>query len=59
LLIDASTSAIDNVEHVYLKNLPAGRYEIEVSTDREDVFCLTWDFQLAAAGPQLCSTTRN
>ncbi len=41
--IDASVSPVDNVEHVYLRSLPAGRYVIEVTGDRAWDYCLTWD----------------
>lgn len=29
-LIAASTSAVDNVEHIYVQNLPQGRYDLQV-----------------------------
>jgi hypothetical protein len=29
-LMAASTSAVDNVEHLFLRNLPAGRYDLQV-----------------------------
>jgi hypothetical protein len=48
-LRDASISAIDNVEHIWLQNLPAGRYAIVVTTDRSWDFALTWDAALAPA----------
>jgi hypothetical protein len=44
-LIDSSTSRVDNVEHIFLRDLAAGRYKIEVSTDRESEYALTWDAQ--------------
>ena len=31
--INESTSSIDNVEHVFLRNLPAGQYALEVNAD--------------------------
>ncbi|GMU20954.1 MAG: hypothetical protein AMXMBFR13_10500 [Phycisphaerae bacterium] len=48
-LRDASISAIDNVEHIWLQNLPAGRYAIVVNTDRPWDYALTWDAALAPA----------
>lgn len=47
-LVDASTSRIDNVEHIYLKGLTAGRYLIELRSDRASEYCLTWDVALAS-----------
>jgi hypothetical protein len=45
--IDASHSRVDNVEHIYQRNLTAGRYMIEVvSDDGSADFGLTWDAQL-------------
>ena len=41
----ASRSRIDNVEHIYLTELPAGRYRLEVS--RRDELAEAWDFALA------------
>jgi hypothetical protein len=41
----ASASTIDNVEHVYLKDLPRGRYRIEVT--RKDKLDEAWDYALA------------
>lgn len=40
-----SVGRIDNVEHIYLKQLPPGRYRIEVS--RKDALGEAWDFALA------------
>jgi hypothetical protein len=45
-LIDASTSRVDNVEHIYLKDLAPGRYAIEISSDQAAEYCLTWDAAL-------------
>jgi hypothetical protein len=44
-LVDASTSRVDNVEHIYLTSLAAGRYVLEVSSDKAANYCLTWDVQ--------------
>jgi hypothetical protein len=41
----ASASAIDNVEHIFLRELPRGRYRIEVS--RKDTLDEPYDYALA------------
>ncbi|MGB9624525.1 MAG: dockerin type I domain-containing protein [Phycisphaerae bacterium] len=40
---DQSISAIDNVEHIYLRWLPAGRYAIAVVSDKTWSYALAWD----------------
>ena len=40
-----SASKVDNVEHIYLPDLPEGRYRIEV--ERADELDETWDYALA------------
>jgi len=45
-LVDASTSRVDNVEHIYLKALNPGRYAIDVRSDSASQYCLTWDAAL-------------
>ena len=40
-----SAGSIDNVEHIYFKNLPRGRYRIEVT--RKDDLDEDWDYALA------------
>jgi hypothetical protein len=40
-LIDSSVSSVDNVEHIYLKNLMPGTYHLRVTSD------LAWDYGLA------------
>ncbi len=44
-----STSRIDNVEHLYLKELPVGRYALEVTRDpdHEQLGDEAWDYALA------------
>lgn len=42
-LWDQSISSIDNVEHIYLRWLPAGRYAIAVSSDRTWSYAVAWD----------------
>ena len=47
-LVDASISRVDNVEHIYLRGLAPGRYELEVLTDRASEYCLTWGTDLVS-----------
>lgn len=46
-VVDVSTSRIDNVEHVYQRYLPEGRYALEVRADDPVEFALAWWSQLA------------
>lgn len=49
--VDQSVSSVDNVEHLFLRNLPAGQYAIEVSADTVDeIFGIAWEAQLGS-GP--------
>ncbi len=41
-LLDESKSAVDNVEHIYLQDLPAGTYHLKVSSDTNRDFGLAW-----------------
>lgn len=41
-LADESKSTVDNVEHVYLQDLPAGTYHLKVSSDTNRDFGLAW-----------------
>jgi hypothetical protein len=41
--IRASRSLVDNVEHIYLKNLNAGLYTIQVSSTGNSAFGLAWN----------------
>ena len=51
--IDQSLSAVDNVEHLYLRNLPAGQYMLEVSSDTNaHDYAIAWEAQLGT-GPAL------
>lgn len=43
-LIYTSNSAVDNVEHIYLRNLSAGQYTIGVVSNRSADFGLAWSF---------------
>ena len=50
-LLDQSISAIDNVEHLYLCDLPEGRYAIELTTDQPWPVALAWDIHVLAPLP--------
>ena len=41
--VGASLSTIDNVEHIYLKNLSSGGYTIQVSSNLDTRFGLAWN----------------
>jgi hypothetical protein len=57
-IIDASTSRVDNVEHLYFTDLAAGRYAIDVQTDQESDYCLTWDVEFAPEQPAVVVIAR-
>ncbi len=42
--IGSSRSLVDNVEHIYLRNLNAGLYTIQVSSTANSAFGLAWNF---------------
>ena len=49
-LVDASDSAIDNVEHVYAPNLPPGRYALEVTSTQTGLnYGLAWYSQASVS----------
>jgi hypothetical protein len=48
-LIDESVSPIDNVEHVFQRDVPPGRYVMEVISDTD------WDYAIAWSMPNLIS----
>ena len=51
--IDQSVSAVDNVEHLYLRNLPGGQYMLEVSSDTNaHDYAIAWEAQIGS-GPSL------
>jgi hypothetical protein len=51
--IDESVSTIDNVEHLFLRYLPAGRYVLEVSSDTPSIsYALAWQ-SLIGTGPSV------
>jgi hypothetical protein len=57
-VIDESVSTIDNVEHLFLRYLPAGRYVLEVSSDTLSYpYALAWQ-SLMGDGPTI-SLQRN
>lgn len=41
-MVALSDSPVDNVEHIYLRNLSAGRYALEISSDIATRFGLAW-----------------
>lgn len=52
-VVDESISSIDNVEHLFLRNLPPGDYVLEVSASSDDVtYGIAWEVQ-AGTGPQI------
>jgi hypothetical protein len=42
VFLDASNSSIDNLEHLYLRGLPAGNYTLTVTTDIAGDYALAW-----------------
>jgi hypothetical protein len=51
--IDQSISTIDNVQHVFQRNLPAGQYALEVTTNTNSInYGLAWEAQ-TGTGPTL------
>ena len=62
-LVAASTSAVDNVEHIFIPKLPQGRYDLQVwmsasgisSFNNSEPYALAWEFfseSLKAAGSE-------
>ncbi|MEM8955625.1 MAG: hypothetical protein AAGD22_15840 [Verrucomicrobiota bacterium] len=49
-LLDQSVSTIYNFEHIFAKNLPAGTYTAEISSDRNESYALAWR-TTSGAGP--------
>ena len=41
-LLDESKSTVDNVEHIYLQDLPAGTYHLKISSDTNKDFGVAW-----------------
>lgn len=49
-LVDSSDSAVDNVEHVFQTNLPAGHYALEVAeTGSGTSYGIAWDAQVVTS----------
>lgn len=48
-LIDRSISGVDNVEHLHVKNVPAGTYVIMLRADKAARYAITWHAPLADA----------
>lgn len=55
-LIDSSTSGVDNVEHIYRRNMCSGRYALEITADATTDCALAW-FSRTALIPELQSIT--
>lgn len=54
--VTESISSIDNVEHLFLRNLPPGEYVLEVSADISDeTYGIAWEAQ-PGTGPQITLT---
>lgn len=54
-LISSSTSTVNNVEHLFLRHLPAGQYCLEVTSDTNGHdFAVAWQ-GVTGIGPQLAS----
>lgn len=52
--IDQSISTVDNVEHLFQRNLPPGQYALEVTTDTDAVsYAIAWEAQTTLTGPTL------
>lgn len=45
--LDSSQSTIDNVEHIYQRNLPAGMYAVEIVSNQPADVALAWDARFA------------
>jgi hypothetical protein len=51
--LDQSNSTLDNVQHLFQRNLPAGQYALEVSSDTTGTnYALAWETQ-SGSGPTL------
>lgn len=48
-LVAQSVSPIDNLQHIYVENLPAGHYAIQLTTDRPWDYSIAW--QARISGP--------
>ena len=43
-VVDASLSTVDNVEHIYIKDLAPGTYDLKVSGNADSDFAVAWRF---------------
>lgn len=51
--LDQSDSTVDNVQHLFLRNLPAGEYALEVSSDTNNInYGIAWQTQ-TGTGPTI------
>ena len=51
-VVDQSNSSLDNVEHIFQRNLPAGQYALEVTSSASGInYGLAWETQ-TGTGPQ-------
>lgn len=51
--LDQSISTVDNVQHLFLRNLPSGQYALEVSSNTNNInYGLAWEAQ-TGTGPAL------
>lgn len=60
--MDFSTSRVDNVEHIYLRNLGPGRYAFNVEADSSADYALAWygvPLEVAATGPVTLTADSN
>ena len=44
--VDESRSPIDNVEHIYRRDLPGGAYRVEVTSDIDAEYAIAWHVRL-------------
>jgi hypothetical protein len=44
-LVASSESAVDNVEHIFARSLPAGTYRLQVAGGLAETFALVYEFQ--------------
>lgn len=49
--VGQSVSPVDNFEHLFLLNRPAGTYTIEITTDRSTAVALAWRYRLERESP--------
>ena len=49
-LLDASLSPIDNVEHIFLRAVPAGAYAFEIASDADTDYAIAWQAHIHRIG---------